>query len=105
MICGDRDLPGRTLIKHLTDYFGARSLLTTLPSDCKDISDVLATYGSNVVREIIESAEAQHTSDIITVSERTNEILDALHGEYDHGYDVGYGPLTDRIFIPPIEAD
>ena len=100
VICGDRDLPGRTLIKHLTDYFGARSLLTTLPGDCKDISDVLATYGSNVVREIIESAEAQHTSDIITVSERTNEILDALHGEYDHGYDVGYGPLTDHIFHP-----
>ena len=100
VICGDRDLSGRTLIKHLTNYFGARSLLTTLPGDCKDISDVLATYGSHVVREIIESAEAQHTSDIITVSERTNEILDALHGEYDHGYDVGYGPLTDHIFHP-----
>ena len=100
VICGDRDLPGRTLIKHLTDYFGARCLLTILPGDCKDISDVLATYGINVVREIIESAEPQHTSDIITVSERSNEIMDALHGEYDHGYNVGYGPLTDHIFHP-----
>lgn len=100
VICGDQDLPGRTLTKHLTDYFGARCLLTTLPSDCKDISDVLVTYGVEVVREIIETARPQHTADIITVNERANEILSALHGEYDHGYDVGYGPLTDRVFHP-----
>lgn len=100
VICGDCDLPGRTLVKHLTDYFGTRCLLTTLPADCKDISDVLAVYGVDVVREVIDSARPQHTSDIITVSERMDEILDVLHGDYDHGYDVGYGPLTDRIFHP-----
>lgn len=100
VICGDTDLPGRILVKHLTDYFGARCLLTTLPSDCKDISDVLATYGVEVVREIIETARPQHTSDIITVNERADEILNALHGEYDHGYDIGYGPLTDHVFHP-----
>ena len=96
VICGDTDLPGRILVKHLTDYFGARCLLTTLPSDCKDISDVLATYGVEVVREIIETARPQHTSDIITVNERADEILNALHGEYDHGYE----PLTDHVFHP-----
>ena len=100
VICGDRDLPGRILIKHLTDYFSARCLLTTLPGDCKDISDVLTTYGIEIVREIIESAHSKHTADIIRVSERTDEVLNALHGEYDHGYDVGYGPLTDHIFHP-----
>ena len=100
VICGDRDLPGRVLAKHLTGYFGARCLLVTLPGDCKDISDVLAAYGIEVVREIIESARPGHTADIIRVSERTDEILNALHGDYDHGYDVGYGPLTDHIFHP-----
>ena len=100
VICGDRDLPGRVLTKYLTDYFGVRCLLTTLPGDCKDISDVLATYGIEVVREIIESAHSKYTADIIRVSERTDEVLNALHGEYDHGYDVGYGPLTDHIFHP-----
>lgn len=100
VICGDTDLPGRTLTKHLTDYFGNRCLLTTLPGDCKDISDVLAKYGVEVVREIIESAKPQHTADIITVNERTDEILSVLRGEYDHGYCVGHGPLTDRIFHP-----
>ena len=100
VICGDTDLPGRTLVKHLIDYFGARCLLTELPGDCKDISDVLVTYGIEIVREIIESARPQHTADIITVSERANGILNVLHGEYDHGYDVGYGPLTDHVFHP-----
>lgn len=100
VICGDSDLPGRTLIKHLTDYFGNRCLLTTLPGDCKDISDVLAKYGVEVVHEIIESAKPQHTADIITVNERTDEVLSVLRGEYDHGYSVGHGPLTDHIFHP-----
>lgn len=100
VICGDRDLSGRTLVKHLGDYFGTRCLYTTLPTDCKDISDVLATYGADVVREIIDSAKPKQTSDIITVSEREEKILDVLRGEYDHGYEVGYGPLTDRIFHP-----
>ena len=53
-----------------------------------------------MVREIIETARPQHTSDIITVNERADEILNALHGEYDHGYDIGYGPLTDHVFHP-----
>lgn len=100
VICGDTDLPGRTLVKHLIDYFGARCLLTELPGDCKDISDVLVTYGIEIVREIIESARPQHTADIVTVGERANGILNVLHGEYDHGYDVGYGPLTDHVFHP-----
>ena len=31
VICGDSDLPGRILVKHLSDYFGARCLFTFLP--------------------------------------------------------------------------
>ena len=100
VICGDRDLPGRTLTKHLTDYFGARSLLTTLPADCKDISDVLVSYGAEVVREIIDSACPLRTPDIITVGERAGEVLNVLQGNFDHGYSVGYGPLTDLVFHP-----
>ena len=100
VICGDCDLPGRTLVKHLADYFGTRCLFTVLPGGCKDISDVLVMYGAGVVREIIDSACPHHTSDIITVSERADEIMNVLSGNYDHGYDVGYGPLTDHVFHP-----
>lgn len=100
VICGDTDRPGRTLVKHLADYFNARCLFTTLPGDCKDIGDVMATYGAEVVRSVIEGASTRHTTDIITVAERKEEVIRVLHGEYDHGYSVGYGPLTDRIFHP-----
>lgn len=100
VICGDCDLPGRTLVKHLADYFGTRCLFTVLPGGCKDISDVLVMYGAGVVREVIDSACPHHTSDIITVSERADEIMNVLSGNYDHGYDVGYGPLTDHVFHP-----
>lgn len=100
VLCGDTDLPGRTLTRHLADYFGSRCLFTTLPDDCKDISDVLVTYGVEVVREIIESARPAHTAEIVTVNERAEAILNVLQGKYDHGYTVGHGPLTDRIFHP-----
>lgn len=100
VICGDTDLPGRTLTRHLTEYFGMRSLLVTLPDDCKDISDVLVTYGPAVVRDIIESARPPYTTYLITVAERSDEVFQVLQGQYDRGYSVGYGPLTDRIFHP-----
>lgn len=100
VVCGDTDLPGRTLVKHLTDYFGARSLLVRLPGDCKDIGDVMTAYGADVVREIISSAAPVRSADIVTVNEREPDIMDVLHGQYDHGYEVGYGPLTDHVFHP-----
>lgn len=100
VLCGDTDLPGRTLVKRLSDYFGARCLFTTLPGGCKDIGDVMRIYGTGVVQSVIEDACACHTTDIITVEQRRDRVIDVLHGQYDHGYSVGYGPLTDRVFHP-----
>ena len=100
VICGDSDLPGRTLVKRLSDYFGARCLFTVLPGGCKDIGDVMKLYGTEVVRTVIDDACACQTTDIITVEQRRKEVIDVLHGKYDHGYSVGYGPLTDRVFHP-----
>ena len=100
VLCGDTDLPGRKLVKKLCDYFGPRSLVIELPADCKDISDVLATYGADTVRSIIEAAQPVATDDIITVEQRTEQVLDVLNGRYDKGYEVGFGPLTDRVFHP-----
>jgi len=100
VLCGDTDLPGRTLVKKLADYFGPRSLTVQLPADCKDISDVLVTYGVETVRSIIEAAQPIATDDIITVEERSEQVWEVLNGRYDKGYDVGFGPLTDRVFHP-----
>ena len=92
VVCGDTDLPGRTLTKRLSDYFNARCLFVTLPGGCKDIGDVMLQYGIEVVRSVIDGASVRHTTDIITVAERRDEVIRVLHGEYDHGYSVGYGP-------------
>lgn len=100
VLCGDTDLAGRTLVKKLADYFGPRSLTVTLPADCKDISDVLVTYGVETVRSIIEAAQPVATDDIIRVEERADQVWEVLNGQYDKGYDVGFGPLTDRVFHP-----
>ena len=97
VICGDRDLPGRTLEKHLTDYFGARALTVTMPGDCKDISEVMQQFGWDAVCEVIDGAKPIFTQDIVTVEEITAETLDVLHGHYDKGYDLGYGKLTDGV--------
>lgn len=61
VICGDSDLPGRILVKHLSDYFGARCLFTILPGGCKDIGDVMKLYGTEVVRNVIDDACACQT--------------------------------------------
>ncbi len=100
VLCGDTDLPGRTLVKKLSDYFGSRSLVVQLPADCKDISDVLVVYGVETVRSIIEGARPMVMDDIVTVEERTDEVMKVLQGRYDKGYEVGFGPLTDRVFHP-----
>ena len=98
VICGDSDLPGRTLQKHLIDYFGARSHAVSLPSECKDISEVMQQYGWECVRETIDNARPVFTQEIVSVASIADAVVRRLHGDYDHGYDLGYGPLTDAVF-------
>lgn len=100
VVCGDSDRPGRTAAMKLLAHFGARGLYTTLPADCKDISEVMVRYGAETVREVINSARLQHLSDIVKLDERRQRVIDVLHGHYDKGYDVGHGPLTDKVLHP-----
>lgn len=97
VICGDADQPGRTLQQHLTDYFGSRALVATLPGGCKDISEVMQHYGIEAVREVVDSARYPYSGDIVGVDDIRSQVLDRLHGIYDHGYNLGYGPLTDGV--------
>lgn len=97
VICGDSDLPGRTLQHHLADYFGARAYAVTLPGECKDISEVMQHYGLAAVREVVDNAAPLFRRDIVQVSDIADSVLRRLHGDYDHGYSLGYGPLTDGV--------
>jgi twinkle protein len=100
VVCGDSDRAGRCLSMKLLAHFGAKALYTTLPEQCKDISEVMQMYGREVVREIIESAHSQMTPDIVQLADRQEGVFDVLQGNYDHGYDVGNGPLTDAVLHP-----
>lgn len=100
VICSDTDLPGRTLCKHLVDYFGARSMVVTMPEGCKDISDVLRTYGAEAVREVVDKAAPVNRSNIVHVADHRDRVMAVLEGNYDKGYDVGYGELTDHVLHP-----
>lgn len=98
VLCGDTDRAGRTLTRHLRHYFGHRSYLVDLPAHCKDIADVLRLHGVGSVRQVIEQAEPCVVDDIVDQRSATPHIIDIMQGHYDHGYSVGHGPHTDRVF-------
>lgn len=100
VICNDNDLAGRNLRQAAIDYFGARCLTTSYPSGCKDVSEVMQTYGIEAVRELIDDACPVTTSDIVYVGDIADSVVNHLHGDYDHGYDIGMGSLTDHVFHP-----
>ena len=98
VLCGDTDRPGRTLVMNLEKYFGAKSRRVVYPDNCKDISEVNAIYGIEMVRSVIDNARFPSTSDIVSVGELSAQVLRRLHGDYDHGFSLGYGPEMDKVF-------
>lgn len=104
IICGDTDRPGRRLVKLLIEQYQTRAKVTTLPQGKKDISEVYEAFGSREVQRIISEAQGISDADIYDLSEHKEDILDIMMGNYDHGYEVGMGRLTDGIFHPTSEG-
>lgn len=100
IICGDTDRPGRRLVKLLIEQYQTRAKVTTLPQGKKDISEVYDAFGSHEVQRIIAEAQGISDADIYDLSEHKEDILDIMMGNYDRGYEVGMGGLTDGIFHP-----
>lgn len=100
IICGDTDRPGRRLVKLLIEQYQTRAKVTTLPQGKKDISEVYDAFGSREVQRIIAEAQGISDADIYDLSEHKEDILDIMMGNYDRGYEVGMGGLTDGIFHP-----
>lgn len=100
IICGDTDRPGRRLVKLLIEQYQTRAKVTTLPQGKKDISEVYDAFGSQEVKRIIAEAQGISDADIYDLSEHKEDILDIMMGNYDRGYEVGMGGLTDGIFHP-----
>ena len=97
VICSDTDYPGRVLQQHLIDHFGARCFTVAMPDDCKDMCDVLKTYGTEGVRQVADGARPIGSTDIITVDAVREGVHAFLEGHTDTGFDLGYGPLTDHV--------
>lgn len=104
IICGDTDRPGRRLVKLLIEQYQTRAKVTTLPQGKKDISEVYEAFGSREVQRIIAEAQGISDADIYDLSEHKEDILDIMMGNYDRGYEVGMGELTDGIFHPTSEG-
>lgn len=104
VICGDTDRPGRRLVKLLIEQYQTRAKVTTLPQGKKDISEVYDAFGSREVQRIIAEAQGISDADIYDLSEHKEDILDIMMGNYDRGYEVGMGGLTDGIFHPTSEG-
>ena len=104
IICGDTDRPGRRLVKLLIEQYQTRAKVTTLPQGKKDISEVYEAFGSQEVQRIIAEAQGISDADIYDLSEHKEDILNIMMGNYDRGYEVGMGRLTDGIFHPTSEG-
>ena len=100
VICGDSDRPGRMLVKSLINQYSTRAKVASLPSGKKDISEVYEAFGRDEVARIISEAKPANEGDVYDLEENADEVLDILMGNYDHGYEVGMGKLTDGIFHP-----
>ena len=94
----------RRLVKLLIEQYQTRAKVTTLPQGKKDISEVYDAFGSREVQRIIAEAQGISDADIYDLSEHKEDILDIMMGNYDRGYEVGMGGLTDGIFHPTSEG-
>ena len=98
VVCGDSDRPGRGLVKRLLKFYADQATLAELPRRCKDISEVYARYGAETVRKIILGAKELGMEDVYAAEQHADDIKRVMLGQYDHGYSIGMGPLTDRVF-------
>jgi len=98
IICGDNDEAGRPLVDRLISYFGVRSCVVQLVH-YKDISEYYQGEGAEAARRLIDAAPRLADEEILYVDEKMREeAYQYLMGNYDHGYDLGFGDITDHYF-------
>ena len=66
----------------------------------KDISEVYQHHGAEAARRMVDGALPILTDDIEDFRSDTHraEVIQAAMGQFDHGYDAGMGPITNRHF-------
>lgn len=87
-------------MKRLLDHYAVKARLAQLPPSCKDISEVYQRFGAEEVRRIIAEAKRVGNEEVYDTELHKQDIVEVMLGHYDHGYEIGMGPLTDHIFHP-----
>lgn len=98
VICGDEDRAGRVMKKNLTTFFASMQTMVAvcrMSHGCKDINEVLCTYGMEEVTRVVDGVEWPKSRDIVRINDDRHGIMEVLNGNYDHGYSLGYGGATD----------
>jgi twinkle protein len=86
----DNDQAGKLLTDAFINRFGAhKCLVPVYPDDCKDINDVLITYGLDGVSTVLESFKYTKISGITDVSNFEHKIWDYWKNGYPKGDRIG----------------
>lgn len=99
LICGDNDDAGEVMKHNYLEYFeklGKKCAVATLSHGCKDISECRQKFGLDEVHRIIDTAPFPPNRDILRIRDMRQRVINVVHGQYDHGYSIGYGHYTDR---------
>ena len=99
LICGDNDDAGEVMKHNYLEYFeklGKKCAIATLSHGCKDISECRQKFGLDEVHRIVDTAPFPPNRDILRIRDMRQKVLSVVHGEYDHGYSIGYGEYTNK---------
>lgn len=99
LICGDNDDAGDVMKHNWQEYFekmGKKCAIASLSHGCKDISECRQKFGLDEVRRIVDTAPFPPNRDILRIRDMRQQVLSVVHGEYDHGYSIGYGAYTNK---------
>lgn len=103
VICSDQDLKGRQMAEQLCEYFDSK-LVKVVGWDQreggKDITELRLNRGEEHVHNVIAAARTVMRNDILTFStaDQRNQVMQNARGYFDRGYDIGLGPLTNKVF-------
>jgi len=94
----DSDAPGIRLREELARRLGkSRCWIVRYPNGCKDANDVLVKYGSNKLKECINSAELYPIEGIHYANDRRDELKDLFDNGFPNGAKSGYSNLDELI--------
>ena len=103
ILCGDQDKPGRAMTDALAAYFVSKRVKVCRWDQRiygKDITEVRQRNGDETALRLVEEAQEVVRQDIedFRTPQAQEAVVQAARGQYDHGYAVGIGPATDRVF-------